>query len=213
MLKAMVIATAVILMVSAVEYVRLAWRREIDPVPATWLMFLIFFFLSYWMYWMTPEHSLEGNIGNIAGFLNVIYIFFGVIGYHIRERTLTVAFDLFQRKCLAMGAVIVMFWFATREGDIAYYLTQALALIAYIPMVKRLWTAKKPTEPFFLWGLSLVACLTAIYPAVHEQDKLAWVFLSRAIPSSLLVMFLILRLKRRERKALRPLIQAPATDA
>lgn len=209
MLLFAVIITSLLFLFSAAKYVKLTWRYEIDPTPATWAMMLVFFSLSAWMYWMTPEHSLEGNIGNLAGLVNVFIIFAGVIGLHLRDKTLSVAFDSFQKKCLIMGALIVTFWFVTREGEVAYILTQVLALVAYIPMVRRLWTAKKPTEPFFLWSLALIACFASLYPAIVLKDKLAWIFLGRAIPSSILVMALI---KRSERSLSRLVFPPPPTD-
>ena len=198
----MVLATVVLYSLSAVRYVQLAWRRKIDPVPATWVLMFVVFALSCWMYWKSPNHSFAGNIGNIAGFFNICLIVCGVVGRHVRDNTLRVAFNPFQKKCLAAGGLIVVFWLFTRNSQIAYLLTQVIALVAYTPTVVRLWTADRNTESLFLWGIVFVACLTALYPAVLLHDKLAWIYLGRAIPSTLVVIVLILRLTRRESLAM-----------
>lgn len=199
----MVVATVILYTAAAVEYVRLTWQRRVNPVPATWILMFTVFSLSIWMYFTTAKHTLAGNIGNTAGFLNVCLIFAGVIGLHLKDGTLRLAFSSFQKKCLAGGALIAMFWLLTKNSWAAYLLTQALALVAYLPTVHRLWHAQRNTESLFLWGSVLLACLTALYPAIVLRDALAWVYLGRAIPSTIIVVALILRLKRREAAQLR----------
>ena len=198
----MVVATVILYTASAIDYVRLTWQRRINPVPATWILMLITISLSTWMYMQSPNHSFAGNIGNTAALLNLSMIFAGVAARHFRDRTWQVAFNRLQKSCLLLGALIVVFWWFYRDGWVSYILTQTLALVAYPPTVVRLWKAERTTEPVFVWLAVLLACLTALYPAIVMQDKLAWIYLARAIPSTTIVLLLIFRLKRREKLAL-----------
>lgn len=197
MRNVMVLATVVLYTISAIHYVRMTWKSLVNPVPATWVLMQIVLSLSVWMYWKSPNHSFAGNVGNIAGFINICIIFGGIIVFHLKNNTLKVAFNSFQKKCLMMGGMIVIFWLFTQNGKVAYLLTQILALVAYAPTVERLWTAQKNTDSLFLWSTVFLACLTAIYPAIILQDKLAWIYLGRAIPSTALVIVIIFRLELR----------------
>lgn len=194
----LVISTAVVFVLSAVGYVVYTLQRRNEPVPATWILMVMVFGLANWMYWHSPNRSLAGNIANTAGLVNVVLIFFGVAVRHIRDDTWRLAFSWFQVYCLAAGVVIFIFWLFTNDSVTAYYLTQALALLAHGATIHRLWFSERSTEPLFLWIAVLIANFSAIYPAIVKQDFLAWVYLIRAIPSTSMVVYLIIRLKQKE---------------
>ena len=197
MYEVTVIATVILMTVSAVDYVRRAWIRETSPVPATWILAVMMFALSFWMYWMSPRRSWTANIAVIAGLLNVTTILIGVIAANVRYGTLRVAFDRVQRWCLAFGVVVVVFWFVTDQPLVAYALVQVIGIIAYVATVRRLWSAERSTEPLFLWVSILLATLCAIYPAWVKRDPFAWVYLARAVPSTAFMVWLVARAKRR----------------
>jgi len=194
-----VLVTVVLMLVSAVDYVHRAWIRETNPVPATWILMMVMMGLSFWMYWVSPRKSWTANIGVTAGVINITIILIGVILTNIRYKTLNVAFDRVQKWCLAGGAGVVVFWSLTKEPLISYTLVQCIALIAYIATVKRLLKATKSTEPLFLWCAVLLANLSALYPAWVKNDPFSWIYLGRAVPSTILVIYLIARIKRRAR--------------
>ncbi len=200
MYEFMVLATVVLMMISALDYVRCAWAGKSHPVPATWILMLVVMGLSFWMYWESPRRSWTSNIAVTAGLANIIIILSGVIAANIRYGTLRVAFDTVQRRCLAGGAVVVAFWFLTNELLIAYVLVQCIALIAYAATVKRLWRAENSTEPIFVWVAVFLATICSLYPAWVKNDPFAWIYLARAVPSTGFVIFLILRIKKRLRR-------------
>lgn len=121
----------------------------------------------------------------------------GVAWRHYQNKTLHLAFDKFQKFCLVLGALIVVFWLATDDVVNAYKLTQALAIVAYTATVRRLWTATRTTEAVSFWCIMLLAGITSVYPAIIKDDELAYIYLGRAIPSTLIIIYLILRVKRR----------------
>ena len=187
-----------LMIVSALDYVRRAWKRKTEPVPATWILMMVMMGLSGWMYWQNPHKTLTGNIGVMAGNANVAIILTGVMAARIRRyRTLAVAFDGVQLTCLAFGALIVLFWCLTKQPLTSYILVQCIALVAYAATVARLWKAMRTTEPLFLWVSVLLANLCAIYPAWVRHDPYSWIYLARAVPSTVGVIWLIVRIKRR----------------
>lgn len=209
MYEAAVIGTVVLMLISAVDYVRRAWIRETNPVPATWMLMTVMMGLSFWMYWMSPRRSWTANIAVTAGAVNVAVILSGVIATNIRDGTLHVAFDRVQRWCLAGGAVVVVFWSLTDQPLIAYTLVQCIALIAYAATVRRLWSAERSAEPLFLWIVVLLATLCAIYPAWVRNDPFSWIYLARAVPSAVLIIWLIARIKRRMRQPTFRIVRSP----
>jgi amino acid transporter len=205
---ASVLVAVALYMIASVYYVWRAWLpkgdpRQTKPVLATWILMLTVFTLATWMYWHSPSHSLAGNIGTTVGFANILVIFVGVLFVRLRDGDKLFAFNPFQKKCLAAGAVIVVFWCVTGDGERAYYLTQGLAFVGYLATVERLFKAQRNTEPLLFWVLLFLACLASVYPAVFMHDKLAKVYLWRSVPSTAIVIVLILRLKRREQLSLR----------
>ncbi len=197
MYEVAVLGTVVLMLVSAVDYVRRAWIRETNPVPATWILIVVTMSLSFWMYWDSPRKSWTANIGVTAALLNTSIILAGVIAANIRYGTLSVAFDKVQKWSLASGAGVVLFWFLTDQPLQSYVLVQLIALIGYFATMKRLWSAERSTEPLFVWTAVLLASLCALYPAWIRNDLFAWIFLVRVIPSTVLMIYLIARVKRK----------------
>lgn len=201
MYEATVVITVVLMVVSALDYVRRAWKGETNPVPATWILMMVMMGLSFWMYWMSPKKSLTANIGVTIGVVNVAIVLIGVIATNIRYGTLRIAFDATQKWCLTGGGTVVLFWSLTSQPLISYILVQCIAILAYTATIKRLWKAESITEPYFIWGAALLGSLSAIYPAWVRNDPFAWIYLARSIPSTIVMMWLIARIKRRMRQS------------
>lgn len=197
MYEAAVLGTVVLMMVSAVDYVRRAWIRETNPVPASWILIVVTMALSFSMYWQSPKKSWTGNIALTSALVNTSIIFIGVIATNIRYGTLKVAFDKTQKWCLASGVGIMVFWMIMKSPLISYILVQCIVLVAYFATAKRLWKAERSTEPLFLWIAAFCANLCAIYPALVKNDPFTWIYIGRVVPSTLFVIYLIARIKRR----------------
>ncbi len=199
MYETAVLGTIIMMIVSAADYIRRAWARTIHPVPATWILAVVMFALSFWMYWVSPRRSWTANIAVTAGLANTTAILIGVIAANVRYGTLRVAFGPVQRWCLAFGAAVVAFWWITDAPLVAYALVQVIGIAAYVATVPKLWNARGSTEPLFVWVSILLATLCAIYPAWTKHDPFSWIYLVRAVPSTTLMVFLIARANRRMR--------------
>lgn len=197
-----VILTTLLMLASSVYYVRCAWLRLTNPVPATWILMMVVMSLSLWMYWHSPRKSWTANIGVVTATVNVAIVLLGVIATNIRHRTLFVSFDRLQKRCLVGGGGIVVFWLITNQPLVSYVLVQIIALIGYFATVKRLFKAKHSTEPLFTWITVFLATLCALYPAWVKNDLFSWIYLSRAIPSTALIIYLIARIKKRMRQTI-----------
>ena len=93
MYEAAVLGTVIMMVISAADYTRRAWKRETNPVPATWILAVVMFSLSLWMYWASPRRSWTANIAVTAGLANTTAILIGVIAANVRYGTLRIAFD------------------------------------------------------------------------------------------------------------------------
>lgn len=199
MYNIIVAVTALLLVASGVHYVRQSYRDEVDPVMSTWILLFAMMTLSLTMYWHKPNKTWGGNIAVTAGFVNLLIILVGVTWVKWRKKTLAVAFTTRQKWCMVAGFVIVPVWMATNNPLMAYVLVQVIGLIAYKGTVDKLTLAvtlankgeRISTEPLTLWVCVLVASMLAIYPAYHNEDVFAWVYLARAVPSTAYVIYLI----------------------
>lgn len=192
-----VVLATLLLVGSSFFYVRDTWRKKVLPVPATWILMFVVLSMSLWMYWHSDRRSWTGNISVTVGAINVGVVLAGVIATNIRDGTLRAAFDPVQRACLWSGVGIFFLWLATGQDLIAYILVQVMALVAYGATLRRLWRLTKSTEPIYLWLSVLVASLCAIYPTWVRNDIYSWIYLTRAVPSTAGVVYLIHRIHRR----------------
>lgn len=195
------VLVASLLIISGLHYVYMALARKSDPVPATWIMMSTSMTLACIMYLLSPNRSFTRNISVTAGVVNVNTILLGVLYSKWRQGNLRVSFDLLQIFCLKLSVVVAFFWAVTvgRYPLTAYVGVQVIALIGYVGTVRKLWVANGSTEPLFLWVSVFVACCLSIYPAFMGQhvDRFACVYLVRALPSTIFVIWLIQRAKRR----------------
>ncbi|MBC7220987.1 hypothetical protein H5T55_05905 [Candidatus Bipolaricaulota bacterium] len=145
-----------------------------------------------------PHLSGEGfyspidNILNTADILLVGTVAVWIALYGDRSTRFT-RFDL---GCLAAVAAIVIAWAVTREHAVAHSAIQAILVIAYFPVVRRLWRAERNTESFTMWIGLMVA---PAFSLLSSQGVLATVYAVRAIVSTGLLLLLMLRAERRAR--------------
>lgn len=203
MYEVTVIATALLAFLASVEYIRRAWTGKTSPVPATWILMAVNMTLAVWMYWHSSKPSWTGNIGLVTGVVNCYMILSSVMAVNARDRTLRIAFDRVQWLCLAGGAVIVLFWAATDEPLLSYILVQGIAVVGYSATARKLWRARKSSEPLAIWVAFFLSNLTALYPAWAKNDLYSWIFVSRSGSTVGLVVFLIARIKWRARRVVK----------
>ena len=197
MYEVSVFVTATLLIVSGVFYAYYAWIGKTDPVLATWILMAVVTGLSLWMYWESPHKSWTGNIALTSGSVNIVTILFGVTAAHLRRGTLRIAFDVTQKWCLIGGVAIVPLWWITNNSLVSYVLVQLISIVAILATAERLWNSERNSEPLFIWVVAFFAMMCAIYPAWVKHDTFSWIYLGRAIPSTVLIIYLIVRIERK----------------
>lgn len=177
-----------------VRYVWLIRRRKIQPALAMWVFFTIAVVGSFVTYLSEGAFSPLDNILNtsdiaLVGTVSIVIWIWG---------DKSSRFSRFDLGCLGAVAAILVFWAFTRQHAAAHLAIQAILVIAYFPVVKRIWQADRNTESFAAWiGMLLAAALSLL----SSKGWLATVYAVRAVvcTGSLLVLMTRAHLRARPR--------------
>lgn len=178
-------------------YCWLTYKQKIKPALAMWIFFTIAVAISLTTYIKADHFSLLDNILNTTDLALTFFITVAIwlFGDH------TSRFTRFDKACLIAVVVILAFWFITKNHVVTHTLTQAILIIAYFPVVSRLWKTRENTESFTIWiGMLLAPALSLL----SSKGTLATVYSVRAIVCILILLMLMLRveyLSRKNRKA------------
>lgn len=187
-----IVAVCTINLVIGVRYCWLIRRGRISPALAMWVFFTVATVGSLLTYLGEGLYSPLDNILNTADILLVGTVTVWIALYGDRSTRFT-RFDL---GCLAAVTAIVIAWAVTRQHVVAHSAIQAILVIAYFPVVRRLWRAQRNTESFTMWIGLMVA---PVFSLLSSQGVLATVYAVRAIVCTGLLMLLMIRAARRER--------------
>jgi hypothetical protein len=181
-------AVIVIILTIMVRYILMLIRREIRPALAMWLFFSIAIIMSLVTYRRESGYGLLDNIMNTVDLIYVVTVSVAIILFGDKSSK----FTRFDKWCLYAVLVIVMFWFFTSNHRVTNLLMQAILVIAYIPVVKRLLESKENTEPFSVWIGMLIAPSIAL---ISSKGTLATVYSVRAIICVSILLLLMLRIE------------------
>lgn len=168
-----------------------------------WIFFTIAVAISLTTYIKADHFSLLDNILNttdlaLTFFITVAIWFFG---------DHTSRFTRFDKACLIAVLVILGFWFITQNHVLTHTLTQTILIIAYFPVVSRLWKTRENTESFTIWiGMLLAPALSLL----SSKGTLATVYSVRAIVCILILLMLMLRVEYLSRKNRKAILQQKA---
>ena len=194
------VASAIITL-GSLWYCFLIWRRRVHPSLASFLIFSISFPLGFWMYMQNPHWSWGGNIGVLNSIVSTWMISATLFIRLIKDGKLSVELNKPQRRTIYASIVILIFWVITRDHLTAYILLQASILIGYVAMVKKFWNwqGKNPDSITF-WLLNFLGTLVAVYAAIERNDLESWIYILRALPCMLFLIFILLRLEMRMKR-------------
>ncbi len=190
-----VFSLAAVVAINAFILVRYVWlirRKKIQPALAMWVFFTIAVVGSFVTYLSEGTYSPLDNILNtsdiaLVGTVSIVIWFWG---------DKSSRFTRFDLGCLGAVALILIFWGFTRQHAAAHLAIQAILVIAYFPVVKRIWQADRNTESFAAWiGMLLAAALSLL----SSKGWLATVYAVRAVVCTGSLLLLMLRARRRER--------------
>ncbi len=175
------------------RYCWLLRKRTISPALAMWVFFTIATVGSLVTYLGEGSFTPMDNILNTADIVLVItvMVFIGVYG----DRS--TRFSRFDYGCLAAVSAVVFAWLVTGQHVVAHSSIQAIMVIAYFPVVRRLWRARRNTESFTMWvGLMLAP----LFSLLSSQGVLATVYAVRASVCSGLLLLLMIKAERAQRR-------------
>ncbi len=177
----------------AVRYTIQIRRGAIKPALAMWVFFSIAVGGSLLTYLSEGTFTPLDNILNSADLLLCAYV--AVIIYLFGDKS--TRFTGFDRACLVGVLVILGIWLLTRQHAMAHSLIQLILVIAYFPVVKRLWNSPENTESFSAWTGLLLA---PVFSLISSKGTLASVYAIRAIVSTSLLLILMVRAEIRSRR-------------
>jgi len=153
-----------------------------------WIFFTIAVGISLTTYLEADHFSLLDNILNttdlaLTAIVSVAIYFFG---------DHTTRFSRFDKGCLIAVLVICLFWFITKNHVLTHALTQGILVIAYFPVISRLWKTKENNESFLIWTGMLLAPLLSL---LSSKGMLATIYSVRAIVCIVILMALMLRVE------------------
>ena len=167
-------------------------KQKIKPSLAMWVFFTIAVVGSLLTYLSEGDYRLADNILNatdilLVGSVSVMIFLFG---------DKSTKFNAFDKGCLVAVLVIVVFWLLTQNHVVAHLLIQAIMVIAYFPVVRRLWTAQENTESFIAWIGMMIAPLVSL---LSSKGMLATIYSVRATVCTGLLLLLMLRVELRKK--------------
>jgi len=187
------VTVCMINLVIGLHYVRGLRQRAIQPALAMWVFFTVAVVGSLVTYLCEGPYGLLDNVLNAADLVlcGGVALAIAITGDRSSR------FTRFDTGCLAAVIGILGAWALTRQHVIAHLCIQLILVIAYLPVVRRLWRSPRNTESFVMWiGL----LLAPVFSLLSSRGVLATVYAVRAIVSTGLLLALMIRVELRSRK-------------
>jgi len=191
-----IIGVSVLNLLITVWYCVLTYKQKIKPALAMWIFFTIAVGISLTTYLKSDNFSLMDNILNTTDMALAVCVTIAIYlwGDH------TSRFSRFDKGCLVAVLAILLFWFVTKNHVVTHTMTQAILVIAYFPVVSRLWKTRQNSESFVVWiGMLLAPALSLL----SSKGTLATIYSVRAIVCILVLLMLMLRVEYLARKELK----------
>lgn len=190
-----VITSFCILILGTIWYSYLIIKDRINPPVGTFMIASAVFACSFAMYMQNPQWSFSANIALLGALVSAWGVLIVLTVKLLKEKRFGIEFTSFQKWTVFISSLVLLFWYLTENHLASYTLLQLAALIAYIPVIQKLWGAKKNPESIAFWGSLFLSTCVASYAAYEKQDIESWIYIARAIPASGTVLFLLIRLQ------------------
>lgn len=158
-----------------------------------WIFFTIAVAISLGTYIQSGQFSLMDNILNTTDLLLTATVTLSIIMFGDSSTR----FSRFDKGCLLAVLFILVFWFVTKNYFVTHLLTQAILVIAYFPVVHRLWNTRQNSESFLIWTGMLIAPALSL---LSSKGNLATIYSVRAMICVLALMALMFRVEYLSKK-------------
>lgn len=169
-------------------YCWLTYKQRIKPALAMWIFFTIAVAISLTTYLESDNFSLWDNILNTTDLALTTIVSLAI--YFFGDQTSR--FSRFDKGCLLAVLIILAFWLITKNHVITHMLTQSILVIAYFPVVSRLWKSRENSESFIIWIGMLLAPVLSL---MSSKGTLATIYSVRAIVCILILLLLMVRVE------------------
>lgn len=173
-----------------VRYSYLIITQRIKPALAMWVFFLVAVLGSLMTYLAEGDFRLRDNLLNVADVVLVSVILVVTLIFGDRSTRFT-RFDL---GCTGAVLAIIAFWAITGSHLLSNLAIQSILVIAYFPVVKRLWSARENTESFAAW---IAMTMAPLFSLLSSRGFLASVYAVRAMICTSLLLLLMTRVHLR----------------
>jgi hypothetical protein len=176
-----------------VIYIKQLVQKKIRPALAMWIFFSIAIGISMVTYLKDGDFTLYDNIMNATDLVYVVTVTIAILIFGDKSSK----FTTFDKGCLVLVFIIVLFWLLTNNNQITNILMQLILVIAYFPVMKRLLTLKENTESFTVWIGMLIGPAISL---LSSKGMLATIYSGRAILCVSLLLLLMLRVEIMDRR-------------
>ena len=176
-----------------VRYCWLIWKERIKPALAMWVFFSIAVGGSLVTYLSAGDYSLLDNILNTSDLFLVVLVAVFILIFGDRSTR----FNRFDFGCLVAVLAIVVFWLIFQHHVVSHVSIQVILVIAYFPVIRRIWKSNENTESFAAWiGLFLAPCISLL----SSKGILATIYSWRAIISTSVLLALMVRAELKQKR-------------
>lgn len=181
-------------------------QGKIETVIASWILGSATLALSFGTYWTGAKHSFSGNAANLGAMVGCSMVLC-VLLWLKAEGRVKLGITPFQKWCLGISGAIAVLWAAIviglrGTGDLPNILIQALMLLSYVMLYKKLWHAKENRESFVLWGGICLSSAIGLFPAVMSGEWQSITYCTLSVLRTAAVVVLMIRLELRARSLL-----------
>jgi hypothetical protein len=181
-------AVSVINLIILLRYCILLYKKKTQPALAMWVFFSIAVVMSLITYLADGNYSIWDNILNATDVVLAVTVSIAILLFGEKNSR----FTTFDNGCLIAVMAIIGFWVITRNHLATNLAIQSILVIAYFPVVRRLFESKSNSEPFSVWILMLIAPGIAL---TSSKGDMASVYSWRAIICVSTLLLLMLRIE------------------
>lgn len=176
-------------------YIWMMYKKRSQPSLAMWTFFTIAVAMSLVTYLKEGDFGFWDNVLNTTDLVLAVSVAISIFLIGDKHSR----FNRFEWWCLVSVFLIIVFWLISQNHIITNVAIQLILVIAYIPVIRRMLTTRKNSEPFIVWVALMIAPLVSL---ITSKGTLATVYATRAFVCTSLLLLLMVRIEWLNRKTI-----------